>query len=335
MMRMTALRIALLICALSVMAGAQTRAPLLLGGRPLEHAHNTYPEDGQWQDRLDRALAVQQRPLVIEQDVALAAGRTSVVSHDDELSGSEPTLEDHFFKRVGPIVEQALAGDRGQWPVLVLHLDFKTNEREHHRAVWDLLVEHQSWLTTASATGAGTLRPGPMVVLTENGANQERDFSEWAAAHGSYLLFGSIPSPSLPSSDDPAQRARNLRTADPSVLIPAAATPYRRWVNLSWGAVEEGGAAKAGAWTREDEDRLRAIVNRAHVQGLLIRFYTLNGHTASASRGWSASYNFGSLEAAAERWHAAIAAGVDLIATDQYGEVAARIRTRRAAARLQ
>lgn len=333
MMRMGAVRIAAVICAVSGVAGAQTRAPMLLGGRPLEHAHNTYPEDGQWQDRLDRALAVQQRPLVIEQDVALAAGRTSVVSHDDELSGSQPSLEDHFFKRVRPIVEKALAGDRGQWPVLVLHLDFKTNEREHHRAVWDLLVKYQSWLTTASATGAGTLRPGPMVVLTENGANQERDFSDWAAAHGSYLLFGSIPPPSLPPSDDPAQRARNLRAADPTVLIPTTATAYRRWVNLAWGAVEEGGASKAGEWTRDDEQRLKAIVDRAHAQGLLIRFYTLNGHTASAGRGWSASYNFGSLEAVAERWHAAIAAGVDLIATDQYGEVASRIRNPRAASR--
>lgn len=327
-----ALRIALTMI-FAATAYGQGAAPGLLGGRPLEHAHNTYPEDGHWQDRLDRALAVQQRPLVIEQDVALAAGRTSVVSHDDQLSGSEPTLEDHFFTRVRPIVEQALRGNSRQWPVLVLHLDFKTNEREHHRAVWDLLVKHQSWLTTASASGAGALRPGPVVVLTENGANQERDFTEWASAHGSYLLFGSIPAPSLPASEGPAQRARNLRTADPTVLIPAAATPYRRWVNLSWGAVEEGGPSKAGAWTRDDEQRLKAIVNRAHAQGLLIRFYTLNGHTASDSRGWSASYNFGSLEAVAERWHAAIAAGVDLIATDQYGEVASRIRNPRAASR--
>ena len=35
------------------------------------------------------------------------------------------------------------------WPVMVLHLDFKTNEPAHHQAVWDLLGKYESWLTTA------------------------------------------------------------------------------------------------------------------------------------------------------------------------------------------
>ena len=34
------------------------------------------------------------------------------------------------------------------------------------------------------------------------------------------------------------------------------------------------------------------------------------------------SYNFGSLEAVRHRWRAAIAAGVDFVATDQYEEFA-------------
>ena len=71
-----------------------------------------------------------------------------------------------------------------------------------------------------------------------------------------------------------------------------------------------------------DAARLASIVNRAHESGLWIRFYTLNGHAPEAGLGWSASYNFGSLEAARTRWRAAIAAGVDFIATDQYEEFA-------------
>ncbi len=66
----------------------------------------------------------------------------------------------------------------------------------------------------------------------------------------------------------------------------------------------------------------------AHQQGLLIRFYTLNGHTAADNRGWTASYNFGSLDAVRARWRAAIAAHANLIATDQYEELAALLNAR-------
>jgi hypothetical protein len=38
--------------------------------------------------------------------------------------------------------------------------------------------------------------------------------------------------------------------------------------------------------------------------------------------GWTPSYNFTSLDAARIRWRAAIDAGVDFIATDQYEEYA-------------
>ena len=169
---------------------------------------------------------------------------------------------------------------------------------------------------------------GPLLVLTENGTNQEKDFLEWSAGRGSLLLFGSIPAPALEPSDDPAERARILRRAAPHELIPTSASNYRRWVNFSWGVIEEGGPANAGDWTDEDRRRLDSIVGYAHQQGLLIRFYTLNGHTEAANRGWTASYNFGSLDAVRARWRAAIAARGDLIATDQYEELAALLNAR-------
>lgn len=339
-MRTLSIGAILVMCGLGALAhghAATAEAPGIFGGRPLLHAHNAYVEEGRWADRIDRALATGQVPLVIEQDIAYAARNEpadrSVVSHDDKLKGSEPTLHQHFFDRVRPMVEKALAaGDKQRWPILVLHLDFKTNEREHHRAVWDLLKRHQSWLTTAPADPdlmrVSELKPGPLLVLTENGAGQERDFTEWAAEGGSLLLFGSIPAPAIRPSDDPAERARILRAAPPNQLVPTAASSYRRWVNFSWGAVEEGGPSKAGEWTRDDEQRLNAIVSYAHLQGLLVRFYTLNGHTPAASKGWSESYNFGDLEAARIRWRAAARSGVDLIASDQYEELAALLQAR-------
>lgn len=337
-MRTLIIGVAALACSASIIADAgrqQAQSPAILGGRSLLHAHNAYPEDGRWRDRIDRALATGQVPIVIEQDIAFAPrnepGERTVVSHDDSLDGAEPTLRQHFFDRVRPIIERALkAGRKESWPVLVLHLDFKTNEREHHREVWDLLKKHQSWLTSAAADPdpmrVSPFQPGPLLVLTENGAGQEKDFSEWAAG-GSHLLFGSIPAPAIRSSDDATERARILRSAAPHELVPTAATSYRRWVNFAWGAIEEGGPPAAGEWTSDDERRLEAVVGYAHQQGLLVRFYTLNGHSAASSRGWGASYNFGSLDAVRVRWTAAIRAKVDLIATDQYEELARQLRT--------
>ncbi len=105
------------------------------------HAHNCYPEKGQWADRLDRALAVRSSDIAIEQDVAWfvdpSTGRgRSVVSHDAKPDGTEPTLESYFFERVRPLMEKALKEERRDtWPLMVLHLDFKTNEPAHHQAI--------------------------------------------------------------------------------------------------------------------------------------------------------------------------------------------------------
>lgn len=313
---------------------AQENSRSILGGAPLLHAHNAYPEKGQWRDRIDRALATGLSPIVIEQDVALDGRGRSVVTHDADVTGSEPTLAQHFFDRVRPMMERALAeGRRDRWPLAILHLDFKSNEPAHHRAVLDVLRRHRSWLTTAPSTpgtaAPSPFTPGPLIVLTENGAGQEADFAESVPAGEPLLIFGTIPAPTIPTSDDPRERQRLLRAASPADLVPAGATSYRRWVNLPWAAVEEGGPPRAGAWDAQDRARLDAIVLQAHQRGLWIRFYTLNGHTAAASRGWTAGYNFGSLEAVRQRWQAAIDAGVDLIATDQYEDFAAILRAPR------
>jgi len=61
-------------------------------------------------------------------------------------------------------------------------------------------------------------------------------------------------------------------------------------------------------------------VDHAHRQGYWIRFYTLDGFAPEANQGWGASYNFGSRTKAEARWKAALDAGVNLIATDQYEE---------------
>jgi hypothetical protein len=302
------------------------------GVRVWLHAHNCYPEKGLWKDRIERALALRTTGLAIEQDVAWRVdpqtGRgQSVVSHDTKFTGLEPTLESYFFDRVRPLIERALAEDRREtWPVLVLHLDFKSNEAAHHQAIWELLGRHRSWLTTAGRVAdertVQPLVPGPLLVLTENGEGQADTFHARVAVGDRLRIFGTIPAPTFPSAKTAEERAAAVFAALPAVLIPGAATNYRRWTNFPWNAVEFGGQGNAAAWTQDDDRRLRAIVSRAHDMGLWIRFYTLNGHPVGKGLGWTESYNFGSPEAVRERLKAAIAAGVEFIATDQYEDLA-------------
>ncbi len=337
---MRSLPLILIVCAFVAPQPARPLAAadrLQPGAHVWLHAHNCYPEKGQWGDRIERALATRPAMLAIEQDVAWAVdaqGRgRSVVSHEAKPTGEEPTLEAHFFDRVRPLIEGALAENRREtWPVLVLHLDFKTNEPAHHQAVWDLLGRHQSWLTTAERVAdeerVTPFAVGPLLVLTENGTGQADTFHTRVPVGERLRLFGTVPATTFPSAKTSEERAAAAFAASPAALIPIRATNYRRWTNFSWAVVEHGGQAKAGSWTQDDERRLRAIVSRAHEMGLWVRFYTLNGHPPGKGLGWTESYNFGSLAAVQPRLKAAIAAGVEFIATDQYEELGQLLRSR-------
>ena len=305
---------------LLIVLGAVPRAAdtdaMAPGARVLLDAHNCYPYDGKWPERIERALATG-LPLAIEQDLVwyvdpqTGKGR-SVVAHGAPFTGSEPSMRDYFFERIRPIVERALKENRrDEWPIITLNLDFKSDEAVHHEAVWALLGEYESWLSTATKTATPTdvspITPGPVLVLTGEQDEQERDFYDRVPAGGKLRLFGAVH-----------------RTGPAASLT---RTSYRRWSNNPWSAVEPEGQPKAGAWTAGDAARLESSVRAAHAAGLWIRFYTLDGFDpADDSNGWSQSYNFGSLDRARERWRAAIHAGVDFVAIDQYEEFARTIR---------
>ena len=288
------------------------------GARTLMDAHNCYPYYEWWYDRIDRALSAG-TPLAIEQDLAWHTDKKtgkswSIVTHSAPGFGNEPTMKQYFFERVRPIVEQTLRdGNHGNWPLITLNLDFKTEEPEHLRAVFALLKEYQDWLTTAPrTTDAATPQPlevRPILVLTGESDAQERVFYDEVPVGSKLLVFGA------------AHTNEKDEMAAPEVLEPTRSTNYRRWWNNPWGVVEKGGQNKAGEWTKEDNLRLRALVEHAHQNGLWIRFYTLDGVDNKqdlSCHGWFNSYNFGSTAAAEARWRAALEAGVDYIASDQY-----------------
>ena len=127
-------------------------------------AHNCYPYDGKWPERIERALATGV-PLAIEQDLAwfvdprTGTGR-SVVTHGAPFTGNEPSMREYFFERIRPFVERALRENRREeWPLITLNLDFKTDEAAHHEAVWALLGEDEAWLRTAVKTATPTEVP--------------------------------------------------------------------------------------------------------------------------------------------------------------------------------
>ena len=296
--------------------------------RPVPDAHNCYPYKGEWKDRIDRALRTP-FPVGIEQDIASARGEP-VVSHDAKTTGGEPSLRAHFFERVRPIIEKALhENDRARWPIILLHFDFKSVQPELLHAVWDLLGEYQSWITTAEKTAdPRRLSPfdaKPLLVLTEDADAQEEVFFDQVPVGARLRLFGSAHTKAIPS-EPKAEHDRLLATLPPEQLLSEPPTNYRRWWNSSWFTVEQGGQHKAGDWTPADERRLRALVDHAHKLGYWIRFFTLDGFGPGEDRGWGNSYNFGSREAVTVRWKAATAAGVNLIASDQYEELAAVVR---------
>jgi hypothetical protein len=301
------------------------------GARVLLDAHNCYPDSGRWTDRIDRALATG-LPVAIEQDLVWfrdprSGVSRSIVSHGEPFTGTEPSLASHFFDRIRPLVEQALReGRRDTWPLIVLNLDLKTNEPEHHAAIWATLGTYEAWLTTAPRLADGT-RPAaldvkPVLVLTGNPDAQQAAFHDRVPVGGRLRVFGAIPVDVEAKVGKGKEATPKLAGLTPEDLIAGTATNYRRWVNFPWAVVERGGQAESGAWTAEDTARLTALTARAHARGLWIRFYTLNGHAAGDDRGWTASYNFGSPAAAEARWRAARDAGVDFIATDQYEDLA-------------
>jgi hypothetical protein len=314
-----------LLMSLSAPAVAQAPSVPAPGSRTIMDAHNCYPYFEWWSDRIDRALSAG-TPLAIEQDLAwyteAKTGKSwSVVTHGEPVTGHEPTVERYFFERVRPIVEKALTeGNHGNWPLITLNLDFKDNKPEHLAAVLTLLRKYEPWITSADKgdriEDVHPLDLKPILVLTGEADAQQKVFYDDLETGEHVLAFGAIHT----EGKDPQ--------AAPEILGRERANNYRRWWNNPWHVVESAGQQHAGEWSPEKMARLRSLVERAHENGLWIRFYTLDGATEPelSCRGWFHSYNFGSLEAVRRRWRAAIAAHVDYLASDQYELVAREIR---------
>jgi hypothetical protein len=295
------------------------------GRRVVMDAHNCYPYFGWWTDRIDRAVSAG-TPLAIEQDLywftdPRTGASRSLVTHGVPSTGTEPSMRDYFFERVRPIVEKALKdGNRGDWPLITLNLDLKSEEPAHLAAIWQLLTEYQEWITTARRTSEiHTIAPldvKPILVFTGESDAQKAAFHDQVPVGSALLVFGAT------------RTHAEVPSAPPASLAPDGSDNYHRWWNNPWRVVEPTGQPNAGNWTSQKEARLNELVRYAHQRGFWIRFYTLDGVSASeeSCRGIFHSYNFGSRQAVEARWRAAASAGVDYLATDQYEDLAQSLR---------
>jgi len=300
----------------------------MLANKPILDAHNCYPYEKQWANRIDRALSTG-TPLSIEQDIAWYEGRV-VVSHTPKTTGVEPRLTDYFFERVRPTVEKALKENKPQtWPVIILHFDFKDTQPALLHAVWKVLGQYEDWITTASKGSnpqeLQALTRRPLLVITEDSDEQEQVFFNEVKLGERLRVFGSAHSIQI-EAQSAAARNQALASLPPAQLLTEKPTNYRRWWNNSWYEVEEGGQPKAGEWTAAADARLHSLVDYAHAQGFWVRFYTFDGFEPGHGLGWGEAYNFRSRAAVEKRWLAALNAGVNFIATDQYEDLAGFMR---------
>jgi hypothetical protein len=126
-----------------------THAALTPGSRVLMDAHNCYPYAGQWTDRIEKVLKTG-TPLAIEQDLFWYKDphthrSQSLVTPGTPIPGNEASMHDYLFEHIRPLMESALQeGDHGDWPLVTLNLDFKSDEGLHHAAVWNLLKQNEA-----------------------------------------------------------------------------------------------------------------------------------------------------------------------------------------------
>ena len=165
-------------------APAQADLDFLNHNQPLLDAHNCYPYEGHGTTAFSGARSGY--PVSIEQDLAWyvdpATGKGRVVVRILRTSRAR-SLRSKIISssRFAPSLKKLIAENkRSQWPVIVLHFDFKDNQAPLLQAVWQVLGEHQDWLSTAVKTNdPATLSPidrKPILVVTEESDEQQKVF---------------------------------------------------------------------------------------------------------------------------------------------------------------
>ena len=245
-------------------SGSVAADALTPGTRVLLDAHNSYPENGRWADRIERALSTGV-PIAIEQDLfwyrdpASGAAR-SILSHTEPRSGTEPGMREYLLERIRPIVERPcrrIAARTGRSSCLTrLEVGRARTSRRGVAAA----RRPETWLCTAPrGADPATVQPmrlGPVLVLTGEQDTHSR------------------------ISTTACRKAPRCGCSARCTGCPRAGRGRRRTIAAGGtrpGARSSPGQPKAGEWADADQARLAAAVQAAHAAGLSIRYYTLDG----------------------------------------------------------
>ncbi len=329
------LSLATVVASLAIAAKSHSN-PFTPGARTMMLAHNAYPDDGKYGDRLDRAISAGV-PFVVEEDLIWVNGKSLLIHNEKFANADSPTLESYFFPKVTPIIEKALneGNKKGDWPLITLYLDIKNDPEEHLAEINKVLDKHDAWLTkavkTADITKQSPLELKPMMVILEDKQHDIKQavFYDRIPVGGKFRAFGSAvkfnDNPNKLARAQRAERLAGLLKIQPEQLVSKHADNWRRWFGTDWNFIETCGP-KHGEWTPATEARMKHFVEYGHSLGYVVSFYEVNGFSEDQNQGWTTEYNFGSRQAALVRWNALIAAHADFIATDQYEDVAEVIR---------
>jgi hypothetical protein len=328
----------LILTAVLAFAAGKT-SPFSPGARTIVLAHNAYPDEGKFGDRLDRVISAGV-PFAVEEDLIWVEGKSLLIHNAKEAGPDSPTLESYFFPKVKPIMEKAVKdGNKGNWPLITLYLDIKNDPVEHLEAISKVLDKYDGWLTkavkTADITKQSPLEYGPMLVILEDKQNdiKQEFFYDRVPVGGKIRAFGSIvkfdDNPNKLSREKRDERFSGLTKIEPEQLVTKRADNWRRWFGTDWHFVEVCGPTHGNDWNAATEARIKKFVDLGHRMGYLVSFYETNGFTDDQNQGWTPEYNFGSKDAARVRWNALIKAHADYIATDQYEDVAQTIHAAR------
>jgi hypothetical protein len=279
-------------------------------------AHNCYRVDSSKNDRLVAALALGIDNIEIDLGWDEARGRL-IVGHDEsprpgvaypELeSYLVPALEDHW-RRATP-----------DGAPTVLTIDWKTSRPEAVRRFKTFLDAHTGWFTSAPKAAESPLSTRRLTVCFTGSDAAKHQYDAMVPPGEMYRAFRDTVYGGGGYQKDVTQYA------------PARASAYHRFLTFHWGNVERGGPPLAGAWTREEEARLKSLVDHLHRQGFRVRFYCLDGHTGPVV----SPYRFRDAAAARARWRAAAKAGADWVATDEYEEIVEELGRRDSPQRTQ
>ncbi len=258
------------------------------------NAHNCYPERGQYYDRLDRARRSGLR--AVEIDVTWSEKRrATVISHEKEPAGGEPTLAEYFWQPMLPELQRLPRGSPGG----LLLIDFKTAHPGPVEELYRDLERRRELLTLFGKS----IDYGPLTVLLTGDPGAIAAFEKLHPRSGPYLAMGNRQ-PSFAGFQEDLQ-----------TYFPDDATEFYRVYNFEWAHIEPDAALRrSGPLPETARRRLQAFADLAHRKGYWLRTWTLNAAT------------FGGREGLLERWDAAGAAGVEMIATDEY-ELAGRLTT--------